>query len=834
MRRRMAVWMTCLAMAGLIFMSTDADAQRRGRGQSGNGNGNSSESEDGVKKYDEVITDKAETKVGLFKVHTVGSKLYYEIPREELGKDMLWVTSIDQTVAGASYAGMDVNDRVMRWELREGDDNKVLLRDVRYNVRAREGDEYITSAVEASNLAPIVMTFDVEAWGADKAPVIEVTDLFKTDVSEISAARALSAGAMDTGKTFLESVKAFPQNIETNVLATYRPGSGDAAGGRGGRGRGGAGGNITAVVHHSMLKLPEDPMTPRETDQRVGFFSVRFQDYGTSEYHAVDDVSYITRWRLEKQDPEAAVSEPVKPIVFYVAREVPEKWKPYVKKGIEMWQPAFEEAGFKNAILGKLAPSPQEDPDWDPEDARISSIRWLPSTTENAFGPHVHDPRTGEILEADVRIYHNVLKLARDWYFVQASPNDERAQQLPMPDDLVGELLAYVVAHEVGHSLGFPHNMKASSSFTVEQLRDAEFTAKNGTEASIMDYGRFNYVAQPGDNATLIPKIGPYDFFAVKWGYREYADAEAEEAGQRDLLAQQIDNPMFRFGNASGEDPGRQTEDLGSDPVEATALGMQNINRVAEYLVQACCKEGKDYDLLSNMYDQLLGQRNRELNHVLGSVGGFEEVVLFFGDAEQVYHPINGKRQRAAVEFLNEHAFQVPEALISTDITMRLEATGAADRILNGQRRILSGLISSARVKRMAEHAERMKGRSSEDDPIYTPAEMLADVRGGVWSELDANVVEIDLYRRNLQRAYIDTLASQVKSEDASTDLPALCRAELETLQTMIEGKVDSSDDLTRAHLNQVLAMISKALDPKVVEATAAATAPTSFPGRRG
>ena len=368
---------------------------------------------------------------------------------------------------------------------------------------------------------------------------------------------------------------------------------------------------------------------------------------------------------MEKKDPGAEVSEPVQPIIFYVGREVPDKWKEYVRKGIEAWQPAFEKAGFKNAILGKLAPSIHEDPNWDAEDARISSVRWLPSTTENAFGPHVHDPRTGEILEADVRLYHNVMKLARDWYFVQASPNDERAQKLPLPDELMGELLTYIVAHEVGHSLGFPHNMKASSAYTVENLRSPEFTKTNGTEASIMDYGRFNYVAQPGDGATLIPIVGPYDYFAVDWGYRQYANKDEETKGLADLVAKQKSDPLLRFGDADpGEDPTRQSEDLGADSIEATRLGLQNIDRVAAYLVAACCKPGEDYDLLSNMYDQLLSQRNRELGHVTGVVGGFEQINLFFGDADQIYQPISAERQKEAVAFLLQKAFQTPAKLI--------------------------------------------------------------------------------------------------------------------------------------------------------------------------
>ncbi len=607
-----------------------------------------------IKPYDEVITDKAVSKAGLFLTHRVDDKLYYEIVPAKLDKDMLWVTQIEETQSGFSYGGMPVGDRVVRWELR---DEHVLLRDVKYAIRA-DVKGSIARAVKATSVAPIIKAFPVKAWGKDKAAVIDVTSLFTSDVTEFSPQRLLNASGMDSSRSFLEEIKAFPTNIETKVLATYRLGGGGNASttpSRSERGprRDPTQSAVTVLLHHSMKLLPAVPMKPRVHDPRVGFFTVSFEDYADDEFHQVEDVRFITRWRLEKKDPEAEVSEPKQPIVFHIGRGVPEKWKPFVKKGIESWQPAFEKAGFKNAIQGKLAPSKHEDPDWDAEDARISTIRWLPSTTENAFGPHIHDPRTGEILEADVRIYHNVLKLARDWYFVQASPNDERAQKLPLPDDLVGELLTFVVAHEVGHSLGFPHNMKASSAYTVENLRSPEFTKKFGVEASIMDYGRFNYVAQPGDGAALLPVVGPYDFFAVDWGYRQYPDKEAEKKGLAALFAKQKDDPMLLFGDADpSEDPTRQTEDLGADSLEATRLGMANIDRVAGYLVEACCQPGEDYDLLSNMYDRLLAQRSRELIHVTAMIGGFEQINLFYGDSDRRYQPINAKRQRQAVQFL--------------------------------------------------------------------------------------------------------------------------------------------------------------------------------------
>jgi hypothetical protein len=769
-----------------------------------------------IKPYDKVITKEAVTSPGLFLVHRLDEKVFYEIPTSELNKEMLWVVQVERTATGFGFGGSPVGNRVVRWEQR-GD--QVLLRDVKYQIRA-DVDDPIRDAVAASSVEPIIAAFAVQAYGKDKAPVIEATSLFKSDVPEFSAKRVVRGSGIDSSRTFIEKVKAFPSNIETKVLATYRPGGSEGPMGPGtppGR-RGGDSDapGVTAVIHHSMVKLPDEPMKPRRGDDRVGFFNVSFQNYGNLAKQEVEEISYITRWRLEKKDPKADVSEPKKPIVYYIGREVPAKWRPYVKKGVEAWQPAFEKAGFKNAIVAKDPPSPREDPDWDAEDARYSTIRWLPSTIENAMGPHVHDPRTGEILEADILMYHNVLKLARDWYFVQASPNDPKAQTLPLPDELLGELLTYVVSHEVGHTLGFPHNMKASSSYTVDQLRNKEFTEKNGVEASIMDYGRFNYVAQPGDNARLIPLIGPYDVFAVDWGYREFPDAktyEQEKAELDKLVARQKSDATLRFGDPNpGEDPSQQTEDLGSDAVAATELGLKNIDRVAEYLVKATCKPGENYDLLRNEYSQLIAQRTRELGHVANIVGGVVRNNQWFPDGTKLYDPVPAERQKAAVGFLNQHAFQVPPVLLNPDILQRLEPTGAAERILGSQRGLLGTLLNSRRIKRLAELATR-------DGNAYKPADLIGDLHEGLWTELKKNPIDVDLYRRNLQRAFVDLLASAVESPETDCDLPGLARAELMRIVDEIKGAL-SRDDATqvtpaaRVHLLDIRKRAEMALDP--------------------
>lgn len=780
-----------------------------------------------IRPYDDVITKEAKSDPGLFLVHRVGDKIFFEIPTPAFGKDMLWVTQLEATKSGHGYGGSPIGHRVVRWEQR-GDD--VLLRDVNYAIRA-EAKDPIRNAVESTSVAAIIEVLPVRAYGKDKTPVVDATNLFSGDLPEFSARRQLGASGVDARRTFIDVVKSFPENIEAKVLMTYRPSDGPAGGGGGPGGgrRVGGGGAVTVRLHHSMVKLPESLMHPRRYDDRVGFFTERFEEYGNIKSHQVEDVQYITRWRLEKKDSSADVSEPKKPIVFYIGREVPEKWRPWVKKGVEAWQGAFEKAGFKNAILAKDAPTPQEDPDWDAEDARYSSIRWLPAKIENAMGPHVHDPRTGEILESDILMYHNILKLVRDWYFVQASPNDTRAQSLPLPDDLIGELIAYVVSHEVGHTLGFPHNMKASSSYTVDQLRNPAFTKENGVEASIMDYGRFNYVAQPGDGARLIPIIGPYDRFAVEWGYREFKGAKTYEDEKTELdkvVARQLKDATLRFGNPNpAEDPSQQTEDLGSDPIAATALGLKNIDRVAGFLVKATTKKGENYDQLRNMYTQLVAQRSRELGHVVHLVGGAVANNVWFGDGDRIYETVPAAKQREAVKFLIENGFRVPAPLLAPDILDRLEAHGAASRIAQAQMSLLRSLLMDRRVSRMAELANR------DPKSAYAPTELFDDLHSGIWTELKADPKEVDLYRRNLQRDFVTILIGTLESSERSSDVTALSRGELvRTLAEIDANREKFKDAATRLHFEDLRSWIGEALQPKAKVPPAAPS--RGFPGR--
>lgn len=787
--------------------------------QAGAGSGRSTAPE--PRPYEKVVTKEFKTDEGLFKVHTARDRVLYEIPKSELDKELLWVSQIRRTTIGVGYGGQALGNRVVRWELR---DRRVLLRSVNYEVVA-DGKEPIAQAVKDSNQDSIVMAFNVEALSPSGDPVIDVTRLFTSDVPEFSARVRLRARALDTSRSFVEKVRSFPINIEVDAIHTYTTPTDPPTGGATPRptnpflGAGMRPGSGTVTVHYSMVKLPEKPMMPRLADARVGYFSVSQMDYGRPEMKAVRR-TYITRWRLEKKDPSAALSEPVKPIVYYIDPATPKQWVPYMKAGIEKWQPAFEEAGFKKAIVAKEAPSKEEDPDWSPEDARYSVIRWLPSTIENASGPHVHDPRTGEILESDIQFYHNIQNLVADWYFVQVGPLDKRAQKYPLPDDLMGKLIEYVAAHEVGHTLGFQHNMKASSLYPVEKLRDREWIKKMGHVPTLMDYSRYNYVAQPEDNidpADLIPGIGPYDKFATMWGYKPIQTAKSPDEEKSTLdewLKVQETTPYLRFSTrgSNGSDPGELTEAVGdADAVQATTLGLKNLERVAGLLLAATEEKGKDWDQLNQVYGRLIGQWSLEMNHVAAIVGGNDSQQVHGGQSGLRFKTLPRARQQQAVKFLLDNAFNVPKWALNPDVLRRIEPDGAMTRVRSAQQRVLTSLLAPPRIGRLIEQ-EAIDGAAA-----YAPADFLADLRKGVFSELAARQVKIDAFRRNTQRLFIDTLGDRLNSRAiAGDDARALIRAELRALGGEIDATLPRvADRVTRAHLADLRDQIDKTLDPK-------------------
>jgi len=789
-----------------------------------------------IKPYDKVITKDAKSDEGVFTVHRIKDKIYYEIPKKELDKEFLWVSQIAKTTLGVGYGGQAMGNRVVRWERHN---NRILLRNISHAVVA-DPKEPISLAVKAANNDSIIRSFYIEALdknGKDDSVVIDVTSMFTTEITEFSARTRLRARVFDASRSFVERVVSFPENIEIEATHTFTnppemtPPTAAPVPPNPFLGAGMGTGSASVVMHYSMIKLPEKPMMPRLFDERVGYFSVRKMDYGKDE-HRAPQRTYITRWRLEKKDPNAALSEPVKPIVYYVDPATPTKWVSYIKKGIEDWQPAFEAAGFKNAIIARDAP--KNDPDWSPEDARYSVVRWLPSTIQNASGPHVHDPRTGEILESDIQMYHNILNLQRNWYFTQSGPLDPRAKKLPLPDDLMGELLRFVVAHEVGHTLGFQHNMKASSMYPFEKVRDAKWLKENGHTPTIMDYSRFNYVAQPEDNIPvelLIPQVGPYDKWATMWGYKPIdgcKSPEDEKTALDEWARAQDKTPWLRFSTARsrGADPGELTEAVGdADAVKASTLGLKNLKRVAGMLLTATTTEkGEPYDDLEEVYNSMIGQWRLEMGHVTAIVGGFNTQQKHVGQDGLLFTPIPKERQIEAVKFLNENVFATPTWMLNPEILRRIETNGSLSRVRAAQQIVLMQLLSPARFTRLIEQ-EAMDG-----DKAYRPVDFLADVRKGVWGEANGTMAaapKVDAYRRNLQRAYLDMMNDKLNGRTAvNDDQRPFIRGELRTLSADVtRAMARTTDRATRMHMEDVKDQIAKILDPKF-----AAPAPTTSP----
>ncbi len=785
------------------------------------------------KPYDNVITAEAKSDEGLFTVHKVEDKYYYEIPDSLLNREILLVSRIAGTQNDLSFGGAGMKARsqqVVRWQKK---DSKILLRHVSYENIADENNPIYTS-VRNNNYEPVVHSFDIEALGEDSASgtsVIEVTDFYTSDVPLISGLskeqrKEFQVRRLDKSRSFVDSIRAYPKNVENRHILTYDSNNppDDASTG-----------TISLEMNQSMILLPESQMEKRSVDKRVGYYSIDQTQYG-GERHKADKKQFITRYDLVPEDKEAYLDgelvEPVEPIVYYIDPATPERWRSYIKQGVEDWQEAFKAAGFKNAIIARDPPSEEEDPEFTPEDVRYSVIRYIANDISNAMGPHVHDPRTGQILESDILWYHNVMNLLRNWYFVQTAAANPEARSIQFEDEVMGELIRFVSSHEVGHTLGLPHNWGSSHAFPVDSLRSPSFTATHGTAPSIMDYARFNYIAQPGDGVEQFhPAIGEYDKWSIKWGYSWFPESMSDqerEAQLNEWTRERSGDPVYFYGRQTvGKiDPRSQNEDLGNDAMKASRLGLANLERITSNLLEWTEREGADFEELEELYDNVLTQWSRYMGHVTKNVGGVYENPKTYNQEGAVYEFVSRDTQKRAVDFLAEHAFVTPEWMLNEEILGRINQSTVVENMRSAQAGVLNDLTNPQRIARLVEMEVRSAGEP------YDAFEMMDDLRESIWSELDRSTA-IDVHRRNLQRAYIERMEYLMTEElsdipgemkeyygwtdvDVSqSDIRPIVRNQLELLLADVrQSRNQVNDRATRAHLSDAQSRIEHILEP--------------------